>query len=88
MAIWHQASSLATRETVWISTNVVKNLPQLNSHRSECYARSGIDGFCALEIAGMHTEYIGNDWQSKIVDFQKKWNNIDQENESTKLEPQ
>jgi hypothetical protein len=73
MAIWNQASSLETRETIWVSTNVVKNRPQLNSHRSECYAREGIDGFSALEIAGMHTEYIGNDWQSKHVEFMKKW---------------
>jgi hypothetical protein len=73
MAIWNQASSLETRETIWVSTNVVKNRPQLNSHRSECYAREGIDGFSALEIAGMHTEYIGNDWESKHVEFMKKW---------------
>lgn len=73
MAIWNQASSLETRETIWVSTNVVKQRPQLNSHRSECYAREGIDGFSALEIAGMHTEYIGNDWESKHVDFMKKW---------------
>ena len=71
MAIWNQASSLETRETIWVSTNVVKNRPQLNSHRSECYAREGIDGFSALEIAGMHTEYIGNDWESKHVEFMK-----------------
>jgi hypothetical protein len=69
MAIWHQASSLATRETVWVSTNVVKGRPQLNSHRSECYAREGIDGFNSVEIAGLHTDYVGNDWQSKYVGF-------------------
>ena len=73
MAIWNQASSLETRETIWVSTNFVKNRPQLNSHRSECYAREGIDGFSALEIAGMHTEYIGNDWQEKYMEFIERW---------------
>ena len=73
MAIWNIATDLETRETIWVSTNVVKQRKQLNSHRSECYAREGIDGFSALEMAGMHTQYIGNDWQSKHVEFMKKW---------------
>jgi hypothetical protein len=55
----------------------VKNRPQLNSHREDdygrCYQREGIDGFNSVEMAGMHTDYSGNDWQAKIVDFQKKW---------------
>ena len=73
MAIWNQATDLATRQTIWVSTNIVKGNPQLNSHRSECYAREGIDGYPANELAGLHTEYVGNDWQSKIVEFQKQW---------------
>jgi hypothetical protein len=73
MAIFHQASSLATRETIWVSTNIVAGRPQLNSHRSECYAREGIDGFNSVEMAGMHTDYSGNNWQAKIVKFQEKW---------------
>jgi len=73
MAIWNMATDLNTRETIWVSTNVVAGRPQLNSHRSECYARDGIDGFPAAELAGLYTDYVGNDWQSKIVEFQKKW---------------
>jgi hypothetical protein len=73
MALWNIATDLNTRETIWVSTNVVKGNPQLNSHRSECYAREGIDGFPANELAGLHTDYLGNDWQSKIVEFQKQW---------------
>jgi hypothetical protein len=73
MAIFNIATDLQTRELIWVSTNIVKQRPQLNSHRSECYAREGIDGFNGVEMAGMHTEYIGNDWESKHVDFMKKW---------------
>ena len=73
MAIWNQATDLNTRETIWVSTNIVAGRPQLNSHRSECYARDGIDGFPAWELAPLHTDYVGNDWQSKIVAFQEKW---------------
>jgi hypothetical protein len=73
MAIFNMATDLQTRELIWVSTNIVKQRPQLNSHRSECYAREGIDGFNSVEMAGMHTDYSGNDWQAKIVDFQKKW---------------
>ncbi len=73
MAIFHQATSLETRELIWVSTNIVKQRPQLNSHSSDCYNREGIDGFNSVEMAGMHTDYIGNDWQSKIVEFQKQW---------------
>jgi hypothetical protein len=71
------ASSLDTREIIYVSTNVLKNRPQLNSHREDdfgrCYKRDGIDGFPAWELAGLYTDYNGNDWQSKIVEFQKKW---------------
>ena len=71
MAIWSQASSLATRETIWVSQNVVRQRRQLNSHTSDCYQREGIDGFNSVEIAGLHTDYDGNDWQGKITEFQK-----------------
>ena len=73
MAIWNQATDLNTRETIWVSTNIVAGRPQLNSHRSECYARDGIDGFPAAELAGLHSDYVGNDWEAKIVKFQEKW---------------
>ncbi len=81
MAIWNIATDLATKKTIWVSTNIVKNRPQLNSHRDDdfgrCYAREGIDGFNSVELAAMHTEYSGNDWQSKIVEFQEKWGIVD-----------
>jgi len=77
MALWSQASSLQTRETIWVSTNVLAGRPQLNSHREDeygrCYQRDGLDGFPAWELAGLHTDFVGNDWQSKIVKFQEKW---------------
>ena len=77
MALFTQATDLQTRETIWVSTNVVKGRAQLNSHRDDhfgrCYARDQIDGFNSVEMAGMHTDYVGNDWQSKIVAFQEKW---------------
>jgi hypothetical protein len=75
--MYNIASSLATRETVYVSTNAMAGRPQLNSHREDsygrCYQRDGIDGFPAWELAGLHTDYAGNDWQSKIVEFQEKW---------------
>jgi hypothetical protein len=81
MAIWNQATDLATKKTIWVSTNIVKSRPQLNSHRDDdfgrCYYREGIDGFNSVEIAGTHTEYSGNDWQSKIVAFQEQWGIVD-----------
>jgi hypothetical protein len=81
MAIFNQASSLETRELIWVSTNIVKGRPQLNSHREDdygrCYKRDGIDGFNSVEMAGMHTDYSGNDWQSKIVKFQEQWGIVD-----------
>ncbi len=73
MAIFNIATDLQTRETIWVATNVVKQRPQLNSHRSECYRREGIDGFNSVEMAGMHTEYVGNDWQAKYMEFMERW---------------
>ena len=59
MALWNIASDRTTRQTIWVSTNVVKGRPQLNSHSSPSYAREGIDGFTAAELAGLHTDYRG-----------------------------
>lgn len=73
MAVYSQATDLNTRQTIWVAQNVVKQRPQLNSHTSECYARDGIDGFTALEIAGMSTPYAGNDWQAKYMKFIERW---------------
>ena len=82
MALWSQATDLQTRETIWVSTNVIKGRPQLNSHRDDefgrCYQRDQIDGFPAWELAGLHTDYVGNDWQSKIVAFQEKWAEVEE----------
>ena len=62
MALYNIASDLNTRETIWVSTNVAKGRPQLNSHRDDefgrCYKRDGIDGFPAWELAGLHTNYV------------------------------
>jgi hypothetical protein len=57
MALYTMATDLNTKETIWVSTNIVKGRPQLNSHRSESYANAGIDGFPAWELAGLHTDY-------------------------------
>lgn len=58
MALFNQASDLKTRQIVWISTNVVKGRPQLNSHRPDDFgqvmAKAGIDGYSAAELAGCH----------------------------------
>lgn len=63
VALYNQASDLTTRQTVWVSTNVVKGRPQLNSHRDDRFGRTmaqeGIDGFTAVELAGLHTSYQG-----------------------------
>jgi len=61
MALYSQATDLCTKKTIWVSTNVVKNRPQFNSHRSETMKAEGIDGFSAAEIANLHTDYEG--WQ-------------------------
>lgn len=63
MALYNMATDLQTRQTVWVSTNVVKGRPQLNSHRQDrlgaSLAASGIDGFSAADLAGLHTDYQG-----------------------------
>lgn len=63
MALYTQATDLQTRQTVWVSTNVVKGRPQLNSHRADrlgaSLAQGGIDGFSAAELAGLHHNYQG-----------------------------
>ena len=40
MAIYSQATDLATKQTIWVSRNVVKNRPQLNSHREDTFGKS------------------------------------------------
>jgi hypothetical protein len=63
MALYTMATDLQTRETIWVATNVVKGRPQLNSHRDDdfgrCYARAGIDGYPAWELAAFHHAYVG-----------------------------
>ena len=63
MALYSQASDLKTRQTVWVSRNVVKGRPQLNSHRDDNVGRSlaaaGVDGLPAFELAGLHHNYQG-----------------------------
>ena len=65
MAIYSQATDLATKQTIWVSRNVVKNRSQLNSHREDMFGNSlqdaGIDGFSAAELANLSTNYEG--WQ-------------------------
>jgi len=79
--MYNLASSLETREIIYVATNVMKNRPQLNSHREDAggrlYKRDGLDGFPAWDLAGLYTAYSGNDWQSKIVAFQEKWGIVD-----------
>ena len=64
MAIYSQATDLTTKQTIWVSRNVVKNRSQLNSHRGDMFGNSlqdaGIDGFSAAELANLHTSYNGN----------------------------
>jgi hypothetical protein len=63
MALYSMATDLTTRQTVWVSRNVVKGRPQLNSHRDDNLGRSlaaaGVDGLTAAELAGLHTDYVG-----------------------------
>jgi hypothetical protein len=77
MALYTQATDLQTRETIWVSTNVIKGRPQLNSHRDDdfgrCYQREQIDGFPAWELAGLHSDYVGNGWEAKYMEFIDKW---------------
>jgi hypothetical protein len=64
MAIYSQATDLETKQTIWVSCNVVKNRPQLNSHREDVFGKSlqraGVDGLSAAELANLHTSYNGN----------------------------
>lgn len=63
MALYNIATDLTTRQTVWVSTNVVKGRPQLNSHREDrlgaSLAASGVDGLTAADLAGLHHSYVG-----------------------------
>ena len=62
MALYSQATDLQTRSTVWVSRNVVKDRPQLNSHRDDVLGRSmESDGLPAAELANLHTPFVG--WQ-------------------------
>ena len=65
MAIYSQATDLTTKQTIWVSRNVVKNRSQLNSHREDTFGKSlqraEIDGFSAAELANLSTNYEG--WQ-------------------------
>jgi hypothetical protein len=60
MALYNIASDLNTRQTVWVSTNVAKGRPQLNSegNAGRSLNRAGIDGFPAWEIAGLHCNFV------------------------------
>ena len=74
MAIFSQAQDINTREVIWVAHNLKsKRGRQLNSHTSDCYARGQIDGYPSWELAGLYTDYVGNDWQEKQVEFLKKW---------------
>ena len=63
MAIYSQATDLTTKQTIWVSRNVVKNRSQLNSHREDTFGnslqRAEIDGFSAAELANLSTNYEG-----------------------------
>jgi hypothetical protein len=62
MALFSQATDLQTRSTVWVSRNVVKGRPQLNSHRDDIIGRGmESDGLPAAELANLHTPFVG--WQ-------------------------
>ena len=79
MAIYSQATDLATKQTIWVSRNVVKNRSQLNSHREDTFGKSlqraEIDGFSAAELANLSTNYEG--WQH---DQHKYWCNPEAKN--------
>lgn len=76
MALYSQATDMQTRRTIWVAQNVIKGRHQLNSHTSECFRRSHIDGFEAYDLAGLHTVYSGNDWESKHQAFLEKWGEV------------
>jgi len=67
MAIYSQATDLTTKQTIWVSRNVVKNRPQLNSHREDVFGKSlqraEVDGFSAAELANLSTNFEG--WQNE-----------------------
>ena len=73
MAIWNQATDINTRQTIWVSTNVAQGRRQLNSHNNDCYQRAGIDGYEAWDIAGLYTDFVGNNWQEKHIAFLERW---------------
>lgn len=73
MALLSMATNLQTRELIWVAQNVAKGRRQLNSHTSDCYQRDGIDGFPAVEFAGLHTDYAGNGWEQRYNEFMEKW---------------
>ena len=79
MALYSQATDLATKQTIWVSRNVVKNRLQLNSHREDMIGNSlqcaGVDGFSAAELANLHTNFEG--WQH---DQHKYWCNPEAKN--------
>ena len=78
MAVFSQASDISTRERIWVAHNLEsKRGRQLNSHTSDCYNREQIDGYPAWEFAGLYTDYTGNDWQSKHLDFIAKWGEVE-----------
>jgi len=62
MALFSPATDLQTRSTVWVTRNVAKGRPQLNSHRDDVLGRSmESDGLSAVEIANLSTPFVG--WQ-------------------------
>lgn len=63
MALYSQATDLQTRSIIWVSTNVVKNRPQYNSHNNN----TDEDGAPAVDLASRHTDYQG--WQSTTHQF-------------------
>ena len=65
MALFSPATDLQTRSIVWVSRNVTKGRPQLNSHREDAFGKSlsdaGVDGLPAAELANLSTPFVG--WQ-------------------------
>ena len=62
MALFSQATDLQTRSTVWVSRNVAKGRPQLNSHREDIIGQGmESDGLPCAELANLHTPFVG--WQ-------------------------
>ena len=65
MALFSPATDLQTRSIVWVSRNVAKGRPQLNSHREDALGNSlsdaGVDGLPCAEVANLSTPFVG--WQ-------------------------